>query len=142
MVVSGCFSGMTIAVTLPLLFPLLSQGGGNDSIDALGRRRIRRVTQMVRFALLNSVKREHFTFTGKRTLTKYVQMRCCKCTCWTGQVQQAETAQKCPVFVYLNMGLMVTCFYVQSSSVIPSSIKTQTLFDLCLCFHVRKKENK
>lgn len=34
------------------IFPLLPQGGGNDSTAAQGRRRIRRVTKMVRFELL------------------------------------------------------------------------------------------
>lgn len=34
------------------LFPLLPQGGSSDSTAAQGRRRVRRATQMVRFAVL------------------------------------------------------------------------------------------
>lgn len=43
------FFGMNIASTP--LFPLLPQGGSSDSTAAQGRRRMRRATQMVRFAV-------------------------------------------------------------------------------------------
>lgn len=100
------------------IFPLLPQGGGNDSTAAQGRRRIRRVTQMVRFELLklpeawtfHVYRQKHFENTF-RCVFAYVPVE-----------QDNRTGRNCSkipcICLNLNMGLIMKWFYVQSSSII------------------------